>query len=466
MFNIKIKDIVNATGGKLLCGDENVEITNFCTNSSKAAKGLMFLPIIGERVDGHKYIPSAFLYGAEASMTSSYEAVMDMISKWEQNASCKPVVLVEDSVKALQDVARYYEKTLSLMKVGVTGSVGKTTTKEMIACALSASLNVFKTAGNANSQIGVPITLMDIMPENEAAVIEMGMSEEGEMQKLAKLLSLNAVAMTNIGVSHIEQLKTQENILKEKWHITDALSDGGLVFLNGNDKLLRKKAEEEKVKGKFKVYTYGTTPDCDYYAENIKAENDGVTFLAVCEGRQIDVSLKVLGEHNVLNALVAIAVADKFGVSIEKAAKALADYEGVAMRGQVTIKNGVTYIDDSYNASPDSMKAGLNVLTQTKGKRKIAVLADMLELGENTAIYHRQVGEYIANTDVEELIVYGELAKNIADGARKYVKNIHAFTTHKEIIDYLLDTVVCGDVILFKGSRGMKLNEVVEYFLK
>ena len=229
--------------------------------------------------------------GAEASMTSSYEAVMDMISEWEQNASCKPVVLVEDSVKALQDVARYYEKTLSLMKVGVTGSVGKTTTKEMIACALSASLNVFKTAGNANSQIGVPVTLMDIMPENEAAVIEMGMSEEGEMQKLAKLLSLNAVAMTNIGVSHIEQLKTQENILKEKWHITDALSDGGFVFLNGNDKLLRKKAEEEKAKGKFKVYTYGTTPDCDYYAENIKAENDGVKFLAVCEGRQIDVSL-------------------------------------------------------------------------------------------------------------------------------------------------------------------------------
>ncbi len=477
MKNFCVRDIVDATKGRLLCGDEDTVIVNFATNSGKAEPGLMFAPIVGERVDGHKYIANAFECGASGTLTQSEEAVADLIAAWKSGgAKAKPVILVDDSVKAMQMTAKEYESRLSLDKVGVTGSVGKTTTKEMIACALSGGLKVYKTAGNANSQIGVPITIMNIEPDDEAAVIEMGMSEEGEMKRLASLLTLNAAVMTNIGVSHIEQLGSQENILREKWHITDALKDGGCIFLNGDDALLRERAklcreDREEIFGTddtrtFKVYTFGHTEGCDYRAENISTDGDCISFEAVHEGRRTSVRLAVLGDHNVNNALVALAVAEHFGVNAESAAAALGGYTGVAMRQHVTKKDGITYIDDSYNASPDSMKAGLNVLSQMPASYRVAVLADMLELGGNTKEYHRLVGEYAGKSRVDELVLYGELAKNIGYGAEQYVKNIRHFDTLDEIKNYLTGSLKPGTAVLFKGSRGMKLNEVADSILE
>lgn len=473
MKDFCVRDIVCATGGRLLCGDDNTEITNFATNSSKAEPGFMFAPIVGERVDGHKYIESAFECGASAALTQSCEAVDALILGWkEKGIAAKPIVLVDDSVRAMQLAAREYESRLSLKKVGVTGSVGKTTTKEMIACALSGGLKVFKTAGNANSQIGVPVTLMNIAPDDEAAVIEMGMSEKGEMERLATLLSLNAAVMTNIGVSHIEQLGSQENILREKWHITDALVSGGCIFLNGDDALLKERAKQCKddyasVFGsddnrKLSVVTFGHDEGCDYRAENVFADENGVVFDMVHGSIRMPVKLKVLGSHNVNNALVALAVAQYFGVELKMAVAALGQYTGVAMRQQITKKDGVIYIDDSYNASPDSMKAGLSVLSQMPAEHRIAVLADMLELGENTREYHRLVGEYAGQSNVDELLLYGELAAYIGYGAEQYVKNIRHFDTLDDIKEYLKNTLKPNMAVLFKGSRGMKLNEVVD----
>lgn len=456
MKDFTISDIVAATQGELLCGDKDCLINNMATNSSKT-EGLMFVPIIGERVDGHRFIGDAFAHGAVASLTSSREAVGEFIED-----GTHPIVLVEDTVPAIQNIARAYEKRLNLPKVGITGSVGKTTTKEMIACALSGGLNVFKTAGNANSQIGVPITIMDIMPEHEAAVIEMGMSEEGEMERLARLLSLNAVVMTNIGVSHIEQLKTQDNILKEKWHITDALVKDGGIYLNGDDTLLRERADKCKTEGMTRVYTYGTSTDCDYVAQSVRVVDGGLTFDACFDGQVIPVRLNVLGNHNVLNALVAIAVAVEFGVDPYVAAKALEGYSGVAMRQQITVKNGITIIDDSYNASPDSMRAGLSVLAQTISTRKIAVLADMLELGDKSPEYHRAVGEYAGELGIDELVIYGELAKNIGEGALDKVNKIKHFDNLDEVTAFLKSELVSGDAVLLKASRGMKLNLVAD----
>lgn len=467
MENFLVKDVVKATGGRLLCGSGDVPIRNCATNSSKSEPGLMFVPIIGERVDGHKYMESAFEYGAWASLTSEPEAARELIGKWKERGEApKPLILVENTQEALQKLAGAYERRLLLPKVGVTGSVGKTTTKEMIACALSGGLRVFKTAGNANSQIGVPVTLMSIEKEYEAAVIEMGMSEQGEMERLARLLTLDAVVMTNIGVSHIEQLKTQENILAEKWHITDALRPGGTVFLNGDDVLLRKRAEREREKGNKRIVTYGRSEDCDYRAENIRVKAGGICFEAVYGEKCVPVSLKVLGDHNVTNALVAIAVAREFGVRDEAAVKALGQYAGVAMRQQITVRDGVTFIDDSYNASPDSMKAGLSVLAQIQGKRHIAVLADMLELGENAAEYHRQVGTYVGESKVDELLLFGTLAEHIGYGAEQHTKKIKHFDSREELIRYLEENKRADDVVLFKGSRGMKLNEAADYFTK
>lgn len=476
MKDFCVRDIVRAAGGRLLCGDESVQIDNFATNSGKAEPGLMFAPIVGERVDGHKYIESAFDCGASASLTQNEEAVAGLIDKWRNaGAQPKPIVLVEDSVRAMQLTAKEYESRLSLNKVGVTGSVGKTTTKEMIACALSGGLKVFKTAGNANSQIGVPVTIMNIAPDDEAAVIEMGMSEKGEMKRLATLLSLNAAVMTNIGVSHIEQLGSQENILREKWHITDAIVLGGCIFLNGDDVLLKERADlcrnnydgvfGKEDNRKLRICTFGHSDDCDYKAENEYSDENGVGFDMVHGDVRMPVKLSVLGSHNVNNALVALAVAEFFGVDLGAAVKALEGYTGVAMRQHIKKKDGAAYIDDSYNASPDSMKAGLNVLCQMPADYRIAVLADMLELGENTKEYHRQVGEYAGRSRVDELLLYGELAKNIGYGAEQYIGRIKHFDTLSDIAEYLKAEVKPGTAVLFKGSRGMKLNEVVDALL-
>lgn len=476
MKDFCVRDIVRAAGGRLLCGDESVQIDNFATNSGKAEPGLMFAPIVGERVDGHKYIESAFDCGASASLTQNEEAVAGLIDKWRNaGAQPKPIVLVEDSVRAMQLTAKEYESRLSLNKVGVTGSVGKTTTKEMIACALSGGLKVFKTVGNANSQIGVPVTIMNIAPDDEAAVIEMGMSEKGEMKRLATLLSLNAAVMTNIGVSHIEQLGSQENILREKWHITDAIVLGGCIFLNGDDVLLKERADlcrnnydgvfGKEDNRKLRICTFGHSDDCDYKAENEYSDENGVGFDMVHGDVRMPVKLSVLGSHNVNNALVALAVAEFFGVDLGAAVKALEGYTGVAMRQHITKKDGAAYIDDSYNASPDSMKAGLNVLCQMPADYRIAVLADMLELGENTKEYHRQVGEYAGRSRVDELLLYGELAKNIGYGAEQYIGRIKHFDTLSDIAEYLKAEVKPGTAVLFKGSRGMKLNEVVDALL-
>ena len=476
MKDICVKDIVRAVGGSLLCGDENVQIDNFATNSGKAEPGLMFAPIVGERVDGHKYIESAFDCGASASLTQNEEAVAGLIDKWRSlGIQPKPIVLAEDSVRAMQLTAKEYEGRLSLNKVGVTGSVGKTTTKEMIACALSGWLKVFKTAGNANSQIGVPVTIMNIAPDDEAAVIEMGMSEKGEMKRLATLLSLNAAVMTNIGVSHIEQLGSQENILREKWHITDAITEGGCIFLNGDDVLLKERADlcrnnyagvfGKEDNRKLRICTFGHSADCDYRAENEYYDENGVGFDMLHGDVRIPVRLNVLGAHNVNNALVALAVAEFFGVDLRAAVKALEGYTGVAMRQHITKKDGAAYIDDSYNASPDSMKAGLNVLCQMPADYRIAVLADMLELGENTKEYHRQVGEYAGQSRVDELLLYGELARYIGYGAEQYIGRIKHFDTLGDITEYLKAEIKPGTAVLFKGSRGMKLNEVVDGLL-
>ena len=476
MKDICVKDIVRAVGGSLLCGDENVQIDNFATNSGKAEPGLMFAPIVGERVDGHKYIESAFDCGASASLTQNEEAVAGLIDKWRSlGIQPKPIVLAEDSVRAMQLTAKEYESRLSLNKVGVTGSVGKTTTKEMIACALSGGLKVFKTAGNANSQIGVPVTIMNIAPDDEAAVIEMGMSEKGEMKRLATLLSLNAAVMTNIGVSHIEQLGSQENILREKWHITDAITEGGCIFLNGDDVLLKERADlcrnnyagvfGKEDNRKLRICTFGHSADCDYRAENEYSDENGVGFDMLHGDVRIPVRLNVLGSHNVNNALVALAVAEFFGVDLRAAVKALEGYTGVAMRQHITKKDGAAYIDDSYNASPDSMKAGLSVLCQMPADYRIAVLADMLELGENTKEYHRQVGEYAGQSKVDELLLYGELARYIGYGAEQYIGKIKHFDTLGDITEYLKAEIKPGTAVLFKGSRGMKLNEVVDGLL-
>ncbi len=452
MQDFKVSDILEATGGRLLCGSPETLIDTISTDSNKIGERCLFVPIIGRRVDAHRFIDSAVAAGAKAVLTSEHDAMDKPV----------PCIRVEDTVIAMQEIGRAYGRRMNIPKIGVTGSVGKTTTKEMIACALSAGFRVFKTDGNSNSQIGVPGTLAKITPEDEIAVIEMGMSSPGEMKRLAELVTLDCAVLTNIGVSHIEALGSRDGICEEKLHIEDALVQDGCIFLNGDDDIIpghMGRLQHEAV-------LFGLGENNDYRAVNIESGGERTEFDIVIAGSLgYHAVLKVPGIHNVRNALAAVAVADRYSIPVEDAIRALSSYGGVSMRQQISVVSGVTVIDDSYNACPESMKAGIDVLCTVKASgRRIAVLADMLELGPESPRFHFEVGEYIGKRGVDEIVLFGELADNIADGAKINSQvNIVKFNSRDEINRYLEASLKEGDAVLFKGSRGMKLNECAEF---
>ena len=444
-MRVKISDILKATGGKLLCGDENVVVTSFITDSRQGKAGAMFVPIRGERADGHDYIPAVLESPAAAAFTDH-----------EIPTGEKPVVLVKDCREALQKAAAWYREQFDIPVVGITGSVGKTTAKEMVAQALSAAFRVLKTAGNQNSQVGVPITVCGLRKDHTAAVVEMGVSMPGEMGRIAAVVKPTCAVMTNIGVSHIEFMKTRENILREKAHIADYLPAGGALFVNGDDDLLPTLKETLGNK----VVTFGLGPGCDWRAYGLNEAGKGSTF--TCQspaGERTELFVPAAGEHNVRNALAAMAVARYLGVPAEDAVRAISAYKAPAMRQQVVEANGLLIIDDSYNASPDSMRSAIDVLQSRNvtGKRA-AVLADMLELGDFSQQGHREVGEYAREKGVDLLVGVGPLAKDIAAG---YGEGALWFEDNAQAIAYLKETLREGDAVLVKGSRGMQTDQIV-----
>lgn len=459
----KIAEIV---GGTVIAGDGSADIAEFSTDSRVGAADVLFVPVIGERVDAHDFIRDAYGHGMRAVFTSRGEIV--------PGTKGMTYIKVEDTVAALQKFGAYVRNTFALPIVGITGSVGKTTTKEMVAAALMTRKNTLKTAGNMNSQVGLPRMMTRILPEHEIAVIEMGMSMPGEMGRLARVARPECAVMTNIGVSHIGQLGSKENIRKEKLNIINEFPDGGVLFLNGDDPMLAELAEApEKVEmdasaaekfPKIRIVTFGTKKDCDYRAENIVFQGEETSFMLCVKGDgsgcRRKIRLPVQGNHNVLNALAALAVAEHYGIAPEIAAEGLAAYRPIAMRGGKLVKNGITVIDDTYNASPDSMKGGIDILMAAQGRRHIAVFADMLELGELSEGCHREVGAYLAEKKADFLAAIGAEAEYYIKGAAG-VESRH-FDGNSSALVFLREYVKEGDVILVKGSRGMKLEEIVK----
>ncbi len=453
MEHMTVKDILSATDGKLLCGSEDAILEHLSIDSRTMKGNDLFVPIIGEKVDAHRFIGQAFDHGAAAALTSEHES-MD---------SDKPWIRVKDTKKALQAVGSYYRDRLTLPLAGITGSVGKTTTREMVACALSARFAVFKTPGNHNSQVGLPITLTEISKTDEIGVLELGMSEPGELTIIAKIAKIQMAVITNIGVAHIEQLGSKENILKEKLTIQDGLKEGGILFLNGDDELLM----NAKAKKGCRTIYYGTGESCDYRAEDVHLEDGYPAFTAVCAQQRVPVHLSVMGSHNVLNAMVSLAVAAECGIPMEEAAECLQKFTGFKNRQQIYHMAGLTVIDDTYNASPVSMKAGLEVLgSMADVKRRIAVLADMKELGEKSPEYHYEIGEYIAEHPVDELVTIGALAGEIARAVKEKAPGITVkeFMEQAPLAAYLKEELEEGDCVLFKGSNSMKLGQVAQEF--
>ena len=476
MRTYQAKEIAEIVNGKIIAGADTAEVADCSTDSRESGEMLLFVPVIGERVDAHDFIADAYKNGMRVTFTSRGEVV--------PGTEDMTYIQVEDTVAALQQFAAQVRSEYDIPVVGVTGSVGKTTTKEMIAAALSVGMKVLKTEGNMNSQVGLPKMMMRLNEEHEIAVIEMGMSLPGEMARLAKVAKPACAVLTNIGVSHIGQLGSKEKIRQEKLNIINELSERGVIIVNANDPLL---AELKSARGRVGVdevtkeklvshhiVTYGTDENADYRATDISYMGDKTFFLLNKKNDVVmqPVILSALGEHNVLNALAAIAVAEYFEVEPKDAAKGLMAYNPPAMRGGRQEKEGIIVIDDTYNASPDSMKGGIDILMATKAERHIAVLADMLELGEFSESCHREVGAYLATKKTIEapeqhadlLVAIGTEAKYYAEEAKGI--EAHCFANNSEAMAFLKDFLKPGDAVLVKGSRGMHLEEIVDGILK
>ena len=452
MENVTVKDILEMTGGILMCGDENTPLHDICINSKEIKEGDLFVPIIGERVDAHRFIESALEVGA-ATLTSQHNGVV---------VAEKPYIRVDDTVEALKRIGTGIRtRFLDVPVVAVTGSVGKTTTREMITQALASAKKTFHTEKNFNSQIGVPITISKLSSEDEIAVLELGISEEGQMDVLSSMVRPDMAVVTTIGVAHIEFMKTQENIRKQKLSIVHFMKEDGTLFLNGDDPLLKDAVEAEELT--CRTLFYGTQDWCDYYAKDIAYHDSFTTFTCVHGDDEVAVELNTLGKHNVGNCVVALAVANESGIPMAVAAKAFAEFTG--QRQQIIrIENKFTMIDDTYNASPDSMKASIQVLCDMPCEgRRVAVLGDMFELGENEVLYHREIGEFLLDKDLDEVIVLGELAQNIKAvlEAGETATKVYTFSDNEEAAIYLMATMKPEDVVLIKASNGMNLKEIV-----
>ena len=450
MGQLTVREIVEATGGTLVKGNPDQVIGEISVDSrSGLANQGLFAAIVGEKTDGHRYIAGAKEAGA-AAVLYSQDREPDCDLAW---------IRVEDTVKGLQDIGRYCRSRLRIPVVAVTGSVGKTTTREMIALALSARYRTFRTKKNFNSQLGVPITVSQISDEDEAAVLELGMSEIGEMEQIVPIAAPDLVVFTNIGVTHIENLGSRENIFREKFKLAEAMKPGSPLILNGDNDMLSRVDESCG----YRVIFYGLGENCSVRGTNLHREGDENVFTADCHGRKVEVRLQAAGEHMVRNALAALAAAWELGVDPEEAARMLRTYGGFAGRQMIETIGGVTVIDDYYNASPDSMKAALGVLSgmECAGKR-VAVLANMNELGPDSPAFHEEVGREAAARQVDLLITVGELAEKIAEGAASASRTmeIRSCRTNEEAFAALKERIRPGDLLLLKGSNSMKLGQI------
>lgn len=447
-MEMTFKEMLNAIDGEVIVKKEEINFNKLCIDTRKIEKNNVFLAIKGSNFNGNDFAVKALEQGASIVII---DEVKFNLKEVENKGT---VIKVRDTREALLNLAKFYREKLGLKVVGVTGSTGKTSTKDLIAALLSDKYKVFKTKGNFNNDIGLPLMILELTSEFDVAVLEMGMSSLGEIELLASVARPNIAVITNIGLSHIENLKTQENILKAKMEICTFFNKENTLIINAEDKLLQNISSNV-----FKVKKIGYNHEYDVYASNIILREEETEFLAHAFGEEAVFNLPMAGKHNVLNTMLAIEVAKCLNVSFKQMLKGLENLEATSMRLQVIKKEGLTIINDCYNASPDSMRSSLDVLSAYKNCRRIAILGDMYELGDESERAHFEVGEY-AKDKVDILIVIGRYIKNFKDGFNN--DNIIMYNTKEECIKELKSIVKKDDVVLVKASRGVKLEDVVK----
>ena len=460
---MKIKEIIKATNGNLVNGDLDAEIKDFCRDTRILKKGDTYIGIRGENFDGNALWEKAFESGADTVILQGIEFGENDLEKYKN----KNIIKVEDTIKALADIATY--KRMSFGKdfklVGVTGSVGKTSTKDIVANVISQKYKTLKTQGNNNNEIGLPFTMFNLK-DQEAAVIEMGMNHFGEISKLTKIAKPTISVITNIGTSHIGNLGSRENILKAKLEILEGMDKKILVVNNDNDLLHKYYLNNKDIE----IHTYGIENESEVTAEDIILGENNSEFICNIKGDKFKVNVPVGGIHFVYNALCAATVGKLLGLNKEQIKMGIETFELTKKRMDITeLKNGVTIINDSYNASFESMQASLKYLHGLKSRRKIAVLGDMFELGEYSKELHEKVGIEVAKNKIDMLICCGENAKYIVNAAKDNgmpMNNVHYFENREEVEKFVKNIWERGDSILFKASNGMKFFTIVENLIK
>ena len=430
---LTIKDVIKIANGKWICGNENLPFEKLCKDTRELHPGEIYLGIQGENFNGSTLYEQALEKGAVACILQGVEISKEVIKKYP-NAT---IVLVENTVKALQQLASYKRSLYNIPIVAITGSVGKTSTKDMIASVLSQKYKVLKTPGNYNNELGLPLTLLQLTDE-EIMVLEMGMNSFGEISLLSNLVKPDVAVITNIGTAHIGMLGSRENILKAKLEILEGLKPNGTLVINNDNDLLHKWYEEQNGKQSYHIVTYGMQEESNIMGKNTIYHENGSECEATVQGKSYKIHIPVGGEHFVLNALCAISVGTIFNIPI---------------------------INDCYNANYDSMKAALDYLGKLPNQRKIAVLGDMLELGEYSKELHEKVGEVVAENKIDMLICVGEEAKNIAKKAAEEGMNesqISLCQNNEEAIAILKQTLNSKDAVLLKASNGLKFIEICE----
>lgn len=452
-----LQAIAEACGGLLHGCDEDASrlVESVVIDSRNAKEGSLFIAIKGKRADGHSFIAQVYDKGAVCCIS---EIKLD-----SDVTKGKPYIEVKSSLQALKDIAEYYRSRLDVKVVGVTGSVGKTSTKEAIAAVLSQRYNVYKTAGNFNNEIGLPLTVFGLTEETQAAVLEMGISDFGEMTRLARIAKPDICVITNIGECHLENLKDRDGVLKAKSEIFEYMADDGAVILNGDDDKL---VTIDNVKGKtphFFGIENENLKSCGIYADNIDDMGLDGTICDICssDGGRFTVHIPVPGKHMVYNALAGAAVGRLAGISDRHIKAGIESLEPMGGRNNIIRVGGLLIIDSCYNANPASMRASIDVLAQAAG-RKVAILGDMFELGEGEVKLHYEVGCYAARNNIDLLVTAGSLAREIARGASDSGSRAVSYETKQEMLSDIRELVKPGDTILIKASHGMGFAEVVE----
>lgn len=462
MISLKIKEVLEATrgqksNGRLVIGDLEASLSSIVIDSRQAGPDTMFIAIIGENTDGHKYIKSAYDLGCRTFMVSQELDILDQLDG-------SSIVCVDNTELAMGQLAKYYKNKFDIPVVGITGSVGKTTTRDMVYAVVSKKFRTLKNEKNLNNQFGVPLTIFNLDSSYECAVIEMGMSGFGEIDYLADIVRPDIAVISNIGTSHIEHLGSQEGIFKAKMEISDYFSEDSCLIVNGDDEYLSKlRAEKDAIS--YSLCSFGKDWKNTIVLKSIENLDNKTNFVVKIEDKEEEFSIPTVGEHNVYNAMSAILVGLRLGMNIDEIRQGLMNFVATGDRQNIINTGKYLVINDVYNASPDSMIASLKVLALNKDRRKVAILGDCLEMGDYEEEGHRRVGlQSVRRSDV--IITQGKAARFIGIEAQEHgfdLSNIYHFDTKEELIEDLKNILEDQDAILVKASRGMAFEDIVNY---